>query len=71
MDIVNLLVTLIVLLILVGLVFWAVKRLGAAFEIPAPVLTVIQVAIVVIVVLALVAMLFGGGSSFSLPTLRR
>lgn len=42
---------LLVALILIGLVFWAVRALGAAFGIPQPVITVITVVLVIIVVL--------------------
>ncbi len=44
-------ITLLVALILIGLLFWASRAIGAAFSIPAPIMTVIQVFLVVIVVL--------------------
>lgn len=44
-------VGLLVALIVIGLVFWVVRALGAAFAIPAPVITVITVVLVIIVVL--------------------
>ena len=47
------LISLIVFLVVVGLVFWVVKTLGATFGIPAQIITVIQVVLVVIVVLML------------------
>lgn len=55
----SLLLALIVILIVAGLIFWAVNKLSAAFGIPAPIVTVIHVALVVIVVLLLLGMLFG------------
>jgi hypothetical protein len=42
---------LLVALIIIGLLFWAVRAICAAFSIPAPVATVIQVVMVLIVVL--------------------
>ncbi len=42
------LVTLIVALVLIGLLFWVVRTLSAAFSIPQPVVTVIYVVLVVI-----------------------
>ncbi len=43
-------IPLLVALILIGLVFWASRAIAAAFAIPAPIMTVIQVILVVIVV---------------------
>lgn len=42
---------LLVALILIGLVFWGVRAIGAAFSIPQPIITVIVVVLVIIVVL--------------------
>lgn len=56
MDIISLVVALIV----VRLVFWAVSQLGAAFGIPAPIITVITVLLVIIVVLYFVQALQSG-----------
>jgi uncharacterized membrane protein len=47
MDIISILV----FLIIVGLVFWAVRALAGAFGIPAPIVTVIYVFLVVFIVL--------------------
>jgi len=47
------LVGLLVFLIVVGLVFWAVRALAAAFSIPPPITTVVYVLLVVVVVLYL------------------
>lgn len=60
------LIGLIVVLIVLGLCFWAVKALAGAFGIPAPVVVVIQVFLVLIAVLYLVQVLFG----VSLPGLQ-
>jgi hypothetical protein len=46
-------VSLIVLLVIIGLLFWAVATLGATFGIPAPIITVIQVLLVIVVVLGI------------------
>jgi hypothetical protein len=61
------LIGLLVLLIIVGVLFWAVSQLSAAFAIPPPIVVVIQVLLVVIVVLYLLQAfgLWAGG-----PTLR-
>lgn len=52
--------TLLVVLIIAGLCYWAVTRVAAAFGLPAPIVVLVEVALVVVVVLALVALLFGG-----------
>jgi hypothetical protein len=44
-------IALFVALILIGLAFWGVRAICAAFQIPAPIATVIQVVMVVVVVL--------------------
>ncbi len=44
----NLLLTLLVLLVVLGVVYWAVHRLAAAFGIPAPIVTVVDVVLVII-----------------------
>ena len=54
------LISLLVLLIVCGLLYWAVMKVIAAFGIPAPIATLIQVVFVVIVVLAILSMFFGG-----------
>ncbi len=61
------LIGLLVLLIVVGLLFWAVRALSAAFGIPAPVVTVIYVLLVVFVVLYLLQALgLSGGPNLRL-----
>lgn len=59
--------SLLIALILIGLCFWAVRALGGAFGIPAPIIVVIQVVLVILVVLWLLGQL--GGLSGG-PTLR-
>jgi hypothetical protein len=43
--------TLLVALILIGLAFWGTRAICAAFSIPAPIATVVQVLLVVVVVI--------------------
>lgn len=62
----DLLLTLIVLLVVVGLAYWALHRLATAFGIPAPIVTVIDVILVVIVVFYLLR-IFGVGGRLALP----
>lgn len=52
-------VSLLVALILVGLLFWAVRAIAAAFGIPQPIVTVVYVVLVIIVVLWLLQSLGG------------
>ena len=61
------LISLLVALVVIGLIFWATKALSAAFGIPAPIVTLIQVILVIIVVLYILQAfgLWAGG-----PTLR-
>jgi len=58
-GLITLLIWLVVTLIICGLIFWAVGKLSAAFGIPAPVVTVIQVLLVVIVVVVILYALLG------------
>ena len=51
------LIGLVVLLILIGLAFWAVRTLGPALSIPPPIITVIYVVMVVLVVVYLLRVL--------------
>jgi hypothetical protein len=46
-------ISLFVVVILIGVVFWGIGQLGGAFNIPAPVIAVIHVFLVVFVVLYL------------------
>ena len=48
-------ITILVVLILIGLLFWAVRTLGAAFGVPSPVLQVAYVFLVVLCVLWLLS----------------
>ena len=56
------LIGLLVFLIIIGVIFWAVRTLAGAFGIPPPIVTVIYVILVVIVLITLLQLL-GGGSS--------
>ncbi len=56
----TLLINLIIILVLLGLVFWVTKTLGGAFGIPSQIMAVIQVVLVVIFVLMLLSMLVSG-----------
>jgi hypothetical protein len=60
---------LLVVLIIIGLVFWAVRALAGAFSIPAPIVTVIYVFLVVIVVLWLLSS-FGVLGAVTVPRIR-
>ena len=61
------LIGLVVVIIIAGLIYWAVHRLAGAFGLPAPVTTIIDVILVIIIVLYLLQVLgvMSGG-----PTLR-
>jgi len=61
-------ISLIVFLVIIGLVFWVVRTLSAAFKIPDPIVSVIYVVLVVVVVLWLLQALglYSGGPSFRL-----
>jgi len=54
------LIGLVILLIIIGVIFWAVRALSGAFGIPQPIVTVIYV-ILVILVLVYLLQLIGGG----------
>jgi uncharacterized membrane protein YwzB len=56
------LITLLVYLIVICVVFWAVRALLGAFAIGEPIATVVQVLLVVLVLLALVGALTGSPS---------
>lgn len=62
------LISLFVVLVFIGLVFWAVKQLSGVFGIPAPVVTVIHVILVIVVVLYLLQAfgLWNGGPELRL-----
>lgn len=57
---VTLLITLIVVVVVAGLAYWALHRLAAAFGLPAPIVAVLDVVIVVAAVLYLLFALAGG-----------
>jgi hypothetical protein len=62
------LISLIVGLVLLGLAFWVIRTLSGAFGIPAPIVTVLQVIVVVFAVLWLLQAfgLWSGGPSIRL-----
>jgi hypothetical protein len=62
------LVGILVFLIVIGLLFWAVRALAGAFSIPAPIVTVIYVLLVVVCVLWLLQSfgLMGAGPTLKL-----
>ena len=62
------LIALLVFLIIIGLVFWAVRALAGAFGIPEPIVTVLYVVIVIVAVLYLLQALglWTGGPSLRL-----
>ena len=64
MDLIGLLVAVVIL----GLIYWAVHRLAAAFGLPAPVVVIIDVVLVVIFVLYLLQVLgvYSGGPNLRL-----
>ena len=59
-------IELVTFLILIGLVFWAIQTLAPAFNIPAPIVTVVYVLLVVFVVLILLQTLGAGTGSLRL-----
>lgn len=64
---------LLVFLIILGVLFWAVRALSVAFGIPAPVVTVIYVLLVVIALLWVLSAfgLIGGAGFMSRPLVAR
>lgn len=62
----TLLIYVVVILIIMGLLWWAVNKLSAAFGIPEPIKSVIIVALVIICVIFVLYALLGGG----VPSLR-
>ena len=61
------LISLVVILVVIGLLFWVVRTLVPVLGIPQPVATVIYVILVAVVVLYLLQLL---GVGMDLPTLR-
>lgn len=62
----SLVIWIVVALIIMGVLFWAVNKLSAAFGIPEPIKTVIIVILVIVCLVFIVSLLFGGG----VPSLR-
>jgi hypothetical protein len=60
MDLVSLLVSLLVLLVVGSLIYWAVHRIEAAFGVPGPIVAVVDVILVIILVLVLLGYVTGG-----------
>ncbi len=60
-------ISLLVLLIVIGVIFWAARTLMGAFSVPQPIQTVV---VVLLVLVALIAVLQAFGLSTGLPTLR-
>lgn len=54
------LLTLLVLIVILGLVWWVVNALAGAFGLPAPIVVLVQVVIVIVAVVYLLSMLRGG-----------
>ena len=61
---------LLVLLIIIGVVFWAVRTLSGAFGIPQPIVTVIYVVLVIIVLVYLLQLLGGNANVLHLRITR-
>jgi hypothetical protein len=59
MDLLSLLVSLLVLLVVGSLIYWAVHRIEAAFGMPGPIVAVVDVILVVILVIVLLGYLNG------------
>lgn len=55
------LMSLLVFIIVIGLIFWAVRTLSGAFGIPAPIVSVIYVVLVIFCVMYLLQALGGTG----------
>ena len=65
----NLLLTLLVALIIIGLVYWCVHAIAGAFGIPAPIVAVLDVVLVIVFILFLLN-LFGLVSIGSIGSIR-
>jgi hypothetical protein len=60
-DLFGLLIKLVVFIIVAGLIFWAVRKLLAAFGVGEPINTVVIVIVVLIIVFAALKTFMGGG----------
>jgi hypothetical protein len=60
---VDLLLTLFVLLVVVGLAFWVLSTLGPAYHIPVPILVTIRVFLVIVVIIVLLNLFVPGWQS--------
>lgn len=56
----SLLLSLVVLVIVAGLLYWAIGALAAAFGLPAQVTTVLQVLLVIVIVIVLISWILPG-----------
>lgn len=59
----NLLISLVVFLIVIGIIFWATRAISSAFKIPAPIEVTVQV-ILVIIALIWLLQFFGRAGAF-------
>lgn len=64
---IGLLVTLFVILIIGGLIYWGVHQIAGAFGVPGPIVTVVDVFLVVILVVVLLGLLLGSIHPLALP----
>ena len=62
----DLLLTLVIFLIIIGLIYWVVTQLSGAFGIPAPIVTVMYVIIVIVAIVFLLRLLQGGNLNLGL-----
>lgn len=63
---ISLLISIIIVLCILGLAYWAINMLAGAFGLPAPIVTVLNVILVVIAVIYLLSLLGG----YPVPRLR-
>lgn len=64
---IGLLVTLFVILVIGGLIYWGVQRIAGAFGIPGPIVVIVEVFLVVILVVVLLGLLLGSIHPIVLP----
>lgn len=65
---IGLLITLFVILIIGGLIYWGTQRIAGAFGIPAPIMVIVEVFLVVILVVVLLGLLTGAIPPIRLPS---